>query len=120
MNERTQTRLAWVLSAALLAAGWLSRYLPVSQGEAATSCADPTPRAVAVVVSPETASHGEGGRVYVYWLDQDGSAPDGSGPTRPEGSGQVGEPRMHAGWKFAGSSLVGEASPEPLPLPSRR
>ena len=76
MNERTQTRLAWALSASLLAAGWLFRYLPDASDDPVLSCAEPTPRAVAVVLpnpaDPGTGPTGE--RVYVYWLDDTGAS----------------------------------------------
>lgn len=117
MNELTQTRLAWVLSASLLAAGWLSRYLPETGSDDGLSCSESAPRAVAVVL-PETANRAEGERVYVYWLD----SPHPEGPrerlvrsvsTTSKGS----PPGAESGWKLVGSTVLdGPKSGDPLPI----
>jgi hypothetical protein len=118
MNERTQTRIAWVLSASMLTAGWLWRYLP-GTNDGGASCADAEPRAVAVVVSPEAAAGGEGDRVYVYWLDQK-SRPAGADASPGEDSATKevdgGAP---SSWKLAGATRLPKTAAKPNGAASR-
>jgi hypothetical protein len=109
MNERTQMRLAWALSASLLTAGWLSRYLHGPDEDHPLACAETTPRAVALVVGGDEAEPKSGDRVYVYWLDAS-RAPSGWGSTLGDAAGRApGEASASPRWSFAGSAVLGAA-----------
>ena len=118
MNERTQTRLAWALSASLLTVGWLWRYLPeTTAADTGLACVDSAPRAVALVV-PEPTDSDAGERVYVYWLDSPRveHAPEHA-LRKPRAPNETQQSGSESGWRFVGSTLLGEpGSIDPVPI----